>query len=63
MQEWLTLPEVVDRIGVGSKHTIRTLVRQGRLPAYQFTRRLLFRPEDVDQLVQDCQVERADGAR
>lgn len=53
--QWLTLTEAAERLGQ-SQHLERTLVRNGRLPAYRFTRRLPFKPEEVDQLVADGRV-------
>ena len=52
---WLTLAEATEATGQ-TTHTIRTLIRQGRLPAYRFTRRLLFRPDDVQHLIEDARL-------
>jgi len=61
--KWLTKPEAMAALGIESEHTMRSLVRLGRLPAYQFTRRLLFKPEDVARLVADSRVGAADVGR
>lgn len=61
--EWLTKSEAMAALGIDSEHTLRTLVRRGRLPAYQLTRRLLFKPEDVDRLVSESRVGHSDPAR
>lgn len=61
--EWLTKPEAMTALGIDSEHTLRTLVRHGRLPAYQLTRRLLFKPEDVEALIADSRVGVADSGR
>ena len=42
------------RVLSGMNNTIRRLAREGRLPAVRFgLRRLLFRPEDVEQALRD----------
>jgi hypothetical protein len=59
--DWLTKPEVMVALGIRSEHTLRTLVRSGKLPAFQLTRRLLFRPEDVAAVVENSRVGVADA--
>lgn len=63
MEKWLTKTEAMAVLGIDSENTMRSLVRLGRLPAYQFTRRLLFKPEDVERLVAECRVGAADPSR
>jgi excisionase family DNA binding protein len=46
----LTLNEVANMLRL-SPHTIRSLVRKGRLHPVGICRRLLFRPADVERLV------------
>jgi excisionase family DNA binding protein len=46
----LTLLEVADTLRL-SPHTIRSLVRQGKLHPTRICRRLLFSPADVEQLI------------
>lgn len=46
----LTLLEVADMLRL-SKHTIRKMVRTGRLRPTRITRRLLFAPDEVTRLL------------
>ncbi len=46
----LTLQEVADLLRI-STHTVRALVRAGRLIPVRICRRLLFRPKDVQLLM------------
>ncbi len=46
----LTLVEVADMLRL-SPHTIRAMVRKHRLEPVRITRRLLFRPTEVERLV------------
>jgi excisionase family DNA binding protein len=47
----LTLLEVADMLRL-SPHTIRAMVRDGRLRPIRICRRLLFDPADVERLVE-----------
>ena len=49
-QRLLTLVEVADLLRL-SPHTIRAMVRKGRLRPVRISRRLLFSPDSVAQLV------------
>ena len=46
----LTLLEVAAQLSV-SPHTIRAMVRRGRLHPVRICRRLLFNPADIERLV------------
>jgi len=46
----LTLLEVADMLRL-SPHTIRAMCRQHKLEPVRITRRLLFRPADVERLI------------
>ena len=48
------LPPEIGPVGDG--------LRSGRLPAYQLTRRLLFKPDEVEALIADCRVGAAEPA-
>ncbi|WP_396274871.1 helix-turn-helix domain-containing protein [Granulicella aggregans] len=49
----LTLLEVADMLRL-SPHTIRAMCRQHKLEPVRITRRLLFRPTDVERLIAKC---------
>jgi len=50
----LTLVEVADLLRV-SPHTIRAMVRKGRLRPTRICRRLLFSPEEVSRLISEAE--------
>ncbi len=50
----LTLAEAADLLHV-SQQTVRGLIRDGRIRPVRICRRLLFKPEDIQQLVSDAQ--------
>jgi excisionase family DNA binding protein len=50
MSEYLTMSEATARLKV-TERTLRTYVKQGRLPAYKLGREYRFRAEDIDGLV------------
>lgn len=60
--DWMGRPEVAEALGV-SEYTVGTLVKRGKLPAFQLTRRLLFRREDVAQVVENSRVGAAESVR
>lgn len=49
----LTLSEVAESLRL-SPHTIRAMVRQGRLQPVRICRRLLFSPEEVSRLLAEA---------
>jgi len=49
-QRLLTLLEVADLLRL-SPHTIRAMVREGRLQPVRICRRLLFSPDEVDRFL------------
>jgi excisionase family DNA binding protein len=53
----LTNEEAAEYTGL-SLRAIRTLTETGRLPAYKVTRRLLYRREDLDKVIEASRVER-----
>jgi hypothetical protein len=57
-QLW-TLLETAETLRL-SPHTIRALVRRGKLYPVRICRRLLFRPAEVERLIAGC--EKQDGA-
>ena len=55
----LTLTEVADALRI-SPHTVRALVRRGKLFPVRLCRRLLFRPADIEQLIASGDTNRMD---
>ena len=51
-QRLLTLLSVAELLQI-SPHTVRAMVRQGRLHPVRLCRKLLFHPEDVERLVEE----------
>ena len=51
-EQLLTLMDVADTVQL-SPHTIRKLVRQGKLHPVQICRRLLFNRADVERLIRE----------
>lgn len=49
----LTLMEVAELLRL-SKHTIRAMVRRGKLRPTRICRRLLFAPDEVERLVSEA---------
>jgi len=49
----LTLLELAERLRV-SPHTIRSMVRKGRLQPVRICRRLLFRPDEVTRFLAEA---------
>ena len=49
----LTLLAVADRLAL-SPHTIRALVRRGRLHPVRICRRLLFDPREIERFIAEC---------
>lgn len=54
VERLFTLPEVADMLRL-SPHTIRAMVRQGRLQPVRICRRLLFSPEAIARLVRGAE--------
>ena len=50
-QRLLTLLEVADMLRL-SPHTIRAMVRKGRLQPVRISRRLLFHPDEISRLLE-----------
>jgi excisionase family DNA binding protein len=54
----LTLEDVATRLRI-SPHTVRKMVREGRLPVVRICRRLLFNPTEILRLLGEAEAPKA----
>ncbi len=54
-QQWLKPAEVAKQLGV-SERTVHRLIEYGKLRAYKIGRSVKFRPEDVEEYLQNSQI-------
>jgi excisionase family DNA binding protein len=59
LQKRLSIAEAAERLGV-SPFTLRSWLRQRRLPYHRLGRRIVLDPADVETFLQGCRVEARD---
>jgi excisionase family DNA binding protein len=51
-RQWMTSEETVEYLGLPSRGSLYTAVRRGQVPGHRLGRRLRFRREEIDQVLE-----------
>ena len=57
VEKWVNLEDVADYLSV-SQDTVRTWIREGKLPVYRAGKRYKFKISEIDELVRNGKIDK-----